>query len=169
MQQTKLLGFILSIIIIFSACQNETSKWDLQPLDLTSYGLPIIVQAPDSADVNLNIIAFEKGVTISKDDFTIEVELKDVYADPSKNIDSIVSKKIESIQSADNFDKILMTTPNSLIYSSNDTIIGLDHHFFFVALKNGKQFEFQEAPNVMANYTLEEIKEFHRAVELSLK
>ena len=169
MRHLKLSGLILSVLFLFNACQSTSSKWDLQPLDLTSHGLPIIIQAPDSAEIVPNVMAFEKGVTITQGDFMIEVELKDKYADKSKNVDSILSKKIASIESKSNFDQFLLNKSNGFIYSTNDTIIGLDHHFYLVGFKNGKQFEFKEAPNVMANYTFEEIKALFEAVELALK
>ena len=169
MRIVNVLSCFMAVIFMISSCKDAKPKWDTIPTDLTSYGLPIIVQAPDTAEVKDNVVAFEKGVTIVKDDFMMEVSMKDQYADASKNVDSILVKKKIEIEEREDFEAILKTDKNGLIYSTNDTIIGLDHHFYYVVLKNGKQFEFNEAPNVMANYTVDEITELFKVAAFNGK
>ena len=71
----KALLFLGFIFLALSAC-NSGVDLNLQPLDLSQYGIPLTIMAPDSAKVKKSKIGDWDDVTVKKGIYSLQILAK---------------------------------------------------------------------------------------------
>lgn len=136
------------------------SLFAMKPLDLSTYGIPITINAPEGATVAKGMGAGEMdGVKtlsfdVNKDKFMLAITMDDAPIGPDESIANSVSFSKE-LKADDNI-KIIKEEKNGYIFSKvedGETNYG----FYYVIEKNQRIIEFEEGLN-FSNWTLAEIQ-----------
>ena len=150
---------LIPLILAFVwACQPEPAP--LKPLDLHPYHIPMVILAPDSAEVMEKNYKFMRDITIKKGaDYDIQVfELE------SGAVDAAGEKlhQLESVKEDPFFVEVIREQDYGFIFSKRLDSVNVDYDFRYVQLLEGKEIIFQTG--LGGSYNLEQVKRMYRAV-----
>lgn len=152
--------FLTLTILTIGACQNDPAKlW--KAMDLLPYGIPITIQAPDSADVNMSKLGVIKDITIKKgDDYNIQI-----FASPitTGSIEELKANQMEEVKSNRFFSKIITEEPTGFIYETVIDSANINYGFRQVHYQADLEYVFQQS--LMGSFTEEQIERMYEAVK----
>jgi len=153
---------ILSSLLLLSlfACQQDpTSDWS--DMDLLSHGLPVSVQAPDSAEVAVSDMGVMTDVTVRspKDDYYLQIYKSDAS---TNDIAKLKSDQISDVRSGRYFSRIVEEEEKGFLYE-----IEIDssafYNFRYVHVQGGNEILFQAG--LGSNYNEEQARRLYQAVQ----
>lgn len=131
---------ILFCIGILSACQGDKGPV-LKPLDLLSYGFPITVMAPDSADVDASSIGIIEELTIKgKGNYGLLVQSSVVTITDEK---AIKANELEMVKDGRYFSRIIKDDEKGFLYETVIDSTNFNYEFFYVKIQGEKEFIFR--------------------------
>ena len=162
----KYLIFFVAIALSFASCVHKAEqKGEWKPLDLLSYGLPVSILAPDSAEVSVTRVGVVEDVTIRKpgDRYGIQIYVQPAF---SNDLPALKSSQVEEVKSTAEFQKILEEDENGFLFALRSG--NLEYYSFrLVHLQADKEYIFTTTFN--EQYTLEEARQLLEAVRSGLK
>lgn len=155
-------SFLLGTCFLFViACQTENDKQPLVPLDLMKYGVPISIQAPDSAEVKTMDMGFMKDVTIKKgDDFYIQI-----YASQASTTDvvKILAQQLQEVKDNRYFSKVVREEDAGFIYETVVDSTDINYGFRHIKVQGDNEFIFQTG--LIGTFELEDVERMYEAVK----
>lgn len=147
------------LLFILVACQPEPTP--LQPLDLQAFNIPIVILAPDSAEILEKNYKFMRDITVKKGpDFDLQIfELE------SGAVDAAGEKlhQMESVKEDPFFVEVIKEEDYGFIFSKRLDSVTIDYDFRYIQLFDGKEIIFQTG--LGGSYNLEQVKRMYRAVK----
>lgn len=156
----KSLLFVLAIILMW-ACQRNSTEQDWVENDLLQYGIPIVIMAPDSAEVNSSDLGgLIQDVTIKKgEDYYVQI-----YASGAETTDiaKVKSGQLSEVKSNRYFSKIVKEDADGFIYETVIDSTLTNYGFRYVRVQGDKEFVFQTG--LVGNFSLEQVEKMYEAV-----
>ncbi len=155
----RILIPLITIILSISACQQSASKTEYQPLDLLEYGIPITINAPDSAKVRKSKIGDWDDVTIKKDNYSLQIFVRDAE---TSNMSKIIADELSLVKSERFFSKIVSEEEKGFIYETSVDSIPF-YNFKYLHYQADKIYTFQKG--LADNITKEEAEKIFKSVK----
>ena len=154
----RLLSVLVSCCLIFSACTNDPAD-SYKKLDLMSYGVPITIMAPDSADIKKEDWISQQGITIKKGDYEVQV-----WASQATTTDraTLKANKLAEVKSNRLFSKIVKEDPDGFIFENKLDSATLFYGFYHLVIQGDHEYTFQNG--LRGNFTLEQAENMYEAV-----
>lgn len=143
------------------ACNNEPQS-NLSELNLLEYGLPITVQAPDSAQVKkVDMGSIMKDVTIKYgEDYSIQL-----YASQAttNDIAKLKAEKLSDIKMNPFFSKIVREEESGFIFETIIDSTTINYGFNYAYVQGDMEYIF--STGLIGTFTLEEVEKMYDAVK----
>lgn len=143
------------------ACSNEPQS-NLSELNLLEYGLPITVQAPDSAQVKkVDMGSIMKDVTIKYgEDYSIQL-----YASQAttNDIAKLKAEKLSDIKMNPFFSKIVREEESGFIFETIIDSTTINYGFNYAYVQGDMEYIF--STGLIGTFTLEEVEKMYDAVK----
>ena len=157
---TRILLFVSSVFLL-SACSNTSNQLELVSLDLSPYGIPFSVMAPDSAIVKEDDSFISKDVTIKLgEDFDVMIQIQDAT---NADFASFRKEQEDLITAGRYFSKMVSSDEKGFIYENQVDSAYVNYGFRYLILQDGKEFIFQSG--LTGNYDLELVEMMYDAVK----
>lgn len=156
----RVLSFLLLISLMISACTSDPAS-SLKELDLMSYGIPLKIMAPDSADIKKEDMIVQKGVSIKKgEDYDVQI-----WASEASSIDVATAKanKLADVKSSRIFSKIIKEDNNGFIFENQIDSTTLYYGFYHIVIQGDNEYVFQNG--LRGNFTLEQAERMYNSVK----
>jgi len=172
MHKIRLLPFLMAFVVLAMGHKTpkEEAQQDLHSYDISSYGVPITVMAPEGAEVSkseLGSMEFEGikviSVDIEKDMFIMNVSLTDVELE-GETVSDLSEFYLETISEEPGFE-IISQEDAGFIYKTEDPDIGLDYSFAYFMIKNNKEVYFTAGLSLFDNFKLEHVEAMFAAAK----
>lgn len=153
------LAFLL-FALAFWAC-SETSGPDYRELDLLEYGFPVKLMAPDSAEVDVNDLAFMKDITVVHEpsNFSIQILVSKASNRDEPGLLAYVKKQTELNPY---FSEFTIEEDKGFIFKNMiDSMSSYD--FRYVKIKGDKEYIYQTG--LSTNFTEEEVERMYDSVQ----
>ncbi|HZV69088.1 MAG TPA: hypothetical protein VFG10_06070 [Saprospiraceae bacterium] len=149
---------LLSFIIILMACGHPKSE-KLSSLDLTPYGLPLSIHAPDSADVMKKEYNIMRDITIRKGDhFYVQIFESLATSDAAE----VKRSQLESVKQDKYFKELILEEENGFIFRKELDSALVDYDFRYIRIMDDKEIIFQTG--LIGTFTLEDVEQMYKAV-----
>jgi hypothetical protein len=150
---------LLQFLFFFTACQRHSDQ-DLRVLDLSTYGVPLTILAPEGAEINRKNYDIILDLTIRKGDhYFIQVFKSETTAtDP----DELKSRQLNSVKQEKNFGEIVRDEKDGFIYHRKPANSPVNYDFRFVKIKDGMEIIFQAGQ--VGEFTLEDVEMMYKSV-----
>jgi hypothetical protein len=156
----KKSAFLLALAALtLAACGNDKNK--LQPLNLLSYGVPLTIQAPDSAQVTVTEGPIFKDIVIKDEDSGLGVN---IMAMPVTETDAAKLKaaELQDMQLSPYFSKVVEDNPAGFIFETVVDSTNVSYDFRYFQVKGDTEYKIQNTPGT---YTLAEVQRLLKSVE----
>ena len=139
-------------------CSGEPKDADLVEMDLLSYGMPIVIQAPEDALVETMDLVVQKDLTVKKDDYFIQIFESSAT---TYDVPAIKSRLLSEVQGNRYFQKIITEDPDGFIYETAIDSSYVNYGFRRVRLQGDKEYVFQTG--MRGKFPLEAVERMYRA------
>ncbi len=148
------------MIIVLAACKQDPTS-HLIELDLLSYGMPIVIKAPESPEIKKMDLVFTKDITVQKgDDFNLQIFESEAV---SRDVGEIKSRLLAEIKQNPYFFNVLQDDPAGFIYESRVDSNYTNYGFRHVRIQGDKEYIFQQS--LRGKFTLEAVETMYAAVQ----
>ncbi len=157
----KLLPLLLFGLFLAACQQSATDRWE--PLDLMSYGIPVSVQAPDSARVQVSNLGggLIKDVTIKAGaDYYIQL-----YASGAETTDiaKLKADQLSEVKANRYFTRIVEEEEDGFIYETQiDSVVSFG--FRHIRVQGDTECIFQTG--LVGQFSLEDVENMYAAVKV---
>lgn len=151
-------SFVLALS--FWACSNNSGP-DYKELSLLEYGFPIKIMAPDSAEVDVNDLAFMKDITIIHEpsNFSIQIMVSKASDRDEAGLLNYVKKQTELNPY---FSEFVLEEDKGFIFKNLiDSMPSFD--FRYVKIKGDREYIYQTG--LSTNFTEEEVRDMYESVK----
>jgi len=135
----KLLPVFALFLFLFS-CQQENEVSDLKPLNLLKHGVPITINAPDSAQVKKTKIGDWDDITVKKGDYSLQIFVRNAI---TNDLVKIKSEELALVKEEKLFSKIIKEEENGFIYETSIDSIS-NYNFKYIHLQADRVYTFQK-------------------------
>jgi len=140
------------------ACKSEKNT---NALDLMKHGLPIKINAPADAEVEMTDYGFAKDVTVKAgEEFDIQI-LSGEISGP--DIASIKRQKLLEVKDGAFFSKVVEEFDDGFIFEKKISDTKLKYDFRSVKLQGDKEYVFQSG--LMGDFDEAQIRQMYEAVK----
>ena len=135
---------------------------NLKPLDLASFGLPLIVMAPDSASVIKKDYPIMRDITVRKgDNYYLQIfESKATLKDPA----DVKKSLLKSVQQNKYFKDLVMEEPDGFIFCKQPDSTLVNYDFRYIKIIGEEEIIFQAG--MIGTFTLEDVQQMYGAVSV---
>ena len=152
---------VISLSTAIVGCSGESEDDGLVEMDLLSYGVPILIKAPEGSIVESKDLLVQKDVTVrSGSDFSLQIFESDAL---TRDIGAIRSRMLTEVQSNPYFQEVIEEDENGFIYKTAIDSNYINYGFRHVRLQGDKEYVFQTA--MRGKFTLEQVQRMKSAVE----
>jgi hypothetical protein len=154
------VGLLIAGAVVLFSCKPESSA-KFTDLDLLSYGMPIVIKAPDSARVKSMTLGMAKDITVIKDsDFNVQILESDV---DTRDIAEIKTRLMDEIKSNPYFHQILHEDAAGFVYDTHVDSNYVNYGFRYIRLQGDKEYVFQQG--LSGKFTRDAVEAMYRAVQ----
>lgn len=155
----RLLSLLLFICLTLFACQSDpASKYS--ELDLMSYGVPLKIMAPDSADIKKEDMVVQKGVSIKKgEDYDVQIWASEAS---SLEVATVKANKLADTKSRPIFSQIIKEDDHGFIFENKIDSNTLYYGFYHIVIQGDNEYIFQNG--LRGNFTKEQAEAMYEAV-----
>ena len=154
---SKPLYFLLFIILL-SACHN--SKDGLQELDLAPHGLPVVILAPDSAEVQAKDYNFMRDITVRKDSgFFLQIF---EFAAPKLDAAGEKLRQLAAVHEDPFFKEVIREDEQGFIFTRQSDSTAVEYDFRYVRIIGSKELIFQTG--LVGSFSREDVELMYSAV-----
>lgn len=152
-------GFwILLTILLLSACSEPKANYP--EMDLMKHGLPIKINAPADAKVEMNDMLLMKDVTVIKDKFYLQIFSSEAMIN---DVAKIKAEKLNEVKSKPSFSKIIQDDPSGFIFEKLRSDSTANYDFRQVKIQGDKQYIFQTG--LIGKFTEREVRDMYESVQ----
>lgn len=151
--------FFVGLFFIISCSKNNKPVY--VELDLMSYEMPIVLQAPADAEIKKMDLIVQKDITVkSGDEFYVQIFESDVSIDdPAK----VKEELLKNVQENPFFNELISEEPNGFIYKTKIDSTRENYGFRYVRIQGDKEYTFQTG--LIGQFTLEQVRSMYEAVK----
>lgn len=154
------VGILCLGLLAFWACKEEPTAGMVE-LDLMSYGMPIVIKAPENPEIRKMDLLMTKDLTVIKgDDYNIQIFESEA---DSRDIGIIKSRLLAEIQRNPYFYAIIRDDPAGFVYESHVDSNYVNFGFRHVRIQGDKEFVFQQG--LRGKFTKEAVMAMYLAVQ----
>ncbi len=135
----KLLPLFAILLFIFS-CQPQDTIGDLKPLDLLKYGVPISINAPDSAVVKKTKIGDWDDITVKKGEYSLQIFVRNAI---TNDLEKIKAEELALVKEEKVFSKIIKEEERGFIYETAIDSLS-NYNFKYIHLQADRVYTFQK-------------------------
>lgn len=149
----------LLLFCLFAACTEQPAP--LKPLDLSGYGIPIFIMAPEGANVLEKNYPFMRDITVRADS-TFDLQLFELT---SETLDAAGEKlnQLSMVKEDPFFKELVREDDAGFIFTKYlDSLHHVDYDFRYVKVLADKEIIFQTG--LTGSFNLEEVKRMYKAV-----
>ncbi len=156
----RILSFLLFASLVLSSCNSDPAS-SYNQLDLMGHGVPLIIMAPDSADIKKEDWITSQSVTIKKgEDYDVQIWISQIS---SNDLPTLKSKKKTEVEGNRFFSKIVKEDSNGFIFENKLDSATLFYGFCHLVLQGDNEYVFQNG--LRGNFTLEQAERMYDAVK----
>jgi len=151
---------IASALLLNNACQQESNN-QFPELDLMSYGMPIVIRAPEHPEIKTMDLVLTQDLTITKgDDFHIQI-----FESPAdiRDVGEIKKRMLEEVRGNSYFHSVLKEDAAGFIYDTKVDSHYVNYGFRYVRIQGDKEFIFQQG--LQGKFTKEAVESMYQAVQ----
>ncbi|MDH3648410.1 MAG: hypothetical protein OEQ53_01950 [Saprospiraceae bacterium] len=153
----------LILLTLFLACQSNDAKLNLVEKDLLTYGIPITIQVPDSAEIKTMDWGMQKDITIISQKDWYSLQLFSSRAG-NHNLDAVKAEYLEMAQLNPFFQKVVSEDPDGFVFELQiDSTINYD--FRHIKIQGDTEYLFQAG--MFGTYSLEQIQQLYEISKLA--
>lgn len=150
---------VVALSLFMVSCGNQ--KADLPALDLMSKGLPIKINAPQDADVEVNDYGLMKDVTVKKEEgYYLQIFSSDAMV---VDVAKIKAEKMVEVKKSPSFSKIVKEQEDGFIYEKFRSDSTLNYDFRHVRIQGDKQYIFQTG--LIGKFSLDDVETMYQSVQ----
>lgn len=155
----RILICMLLGVLVLSACTSDPAS-DYKALNLTSYGIPLSIMAPDSVKITKEDWVTQQSVNITEGDFDLQVWAGERTGD----LATIKANKLADVKSNDIFSSIVKEDPAGFIFENKLDSTTLYYGFYHFVVQGDYLYTFQNA--LRGNFTKEQAERMYSAVQM---
>jgi len=121
---------------------------NLSEKNLSKYGMPIIIAAPENIQIQKSEIALEKGLLLNSDEYNIAIDEYTDLAEEETDLNLILSEEKAEISKTQGFQNIIKEHKNGFLYEFLNTDNLTEYHFYVVKFHKQKEYEITDAIGV---------------------
>ena len=149
----------ISLALLF-ACNQERGPV-LEELDLMSYQMPIVIQAPAGAEVKKLDLVIQKDITVKKgDDFYIQIFESDAT---ERDLEKVKERMISEVKQNPYFSEILMEEERGFIYKTQIDSTRTNYGFRYARIQADKEYTFQAG--MIGIFSMDQVETMYNAVK----
>lgn len=149
-------GIAFFTLLFLVSCSKEPAK---KPLNLLSYGLPITIQAPDSAKVKTSDMGIFKDISISSgEDYAIQIFASQVT---NSNLKQLKEDQLASVKKNPYFSKIVREDEQGFVFENQIDSLP-NYSFRYIKVMGDQEIIFQTG--MMGIFSLEQAEEMYQSV-----
>jgi hypothetical protein len=134
--------------------------YDLDDLELNAYGIPITIQAPDSAMVQVKPYENVRDITIRKGWYDLQVfEFSPSMNDPEAE----KRNQLRTVRDSPGFKQVLLEEAQGFIFSSQPDSSLMRYDFRYIQLVGDKELIFQAG--MSGTSSLDDVRRMYNAVQ----
>lgn len=152
------LLLLVTLCCYLVACHSG-QKSKLRPLDLASYGIPLIIMAPDSAEVIRKDYNIMRDITIRKgNNYYLQIFESTATNDAAE----VKKSQLESVMQDKYFQKLIQVDKNGFIFQKQLDSNLIDFDFRFIKILNDKEIIFQTG--MIGTFSLADVQLMYEGV-----
>ncbi len=160
MLSTKHYTLLLCCGLFISACKEEPTAGMVE-LDLMSYGMPIVIKAPENPEVRKMDLVMTTDVTVIKgDDYNVQIFESEADV---RDVGQIKARLLSEIQKNPYFFAVIRDDPAGFIYESKVDSSYTNFGFRHVRIQGDKEFVFQQG--LRGRFSKEAVEAMYQAVQ----
>ena len=130
-------------------------------LDLMSYEMPIVIQAPADAEIKKMDLIVQKDITVkSGEAYYVQIFESDMS---SNDPNSIKEELLKDVQENPYFSELISEEANGFIYKTMIDSTQENYGFRYVRLQGNKEYTFQTG--MIGLFSLDQVKSMYEAVK----
>lgn len=143
------------------ACHNG-QKSKFKPLDLASYGIPLIIMSPDSAEVMKKDYNIMRDITIRKgNNYYVQI----FESTATNDVAEVKKNQLESVKQDKYFKELIQEDEHGFIFQKELDSAIIDYDFRYIKILNGREIIFQTG--MIGTFSLEDVKSMYEGVRKS--
>lgn len=154
----KLLPLLAILLFLFS-CQPQDTVGDLKPLDLLKYGVPITINAPDSAAVKKTKIGDWDDITVKKGEYSLQIFVRNAI---TNDLDKIKAEELTLVKAEKVFSKIITDEDRGFVYETAIDSVP-NYNFKYIHLQADRVYTFQKG--LADNLTQSQAEKIYNSVK----
>lgn len=148
---------ILLAILLLSACAEPKASYP--EMDLMKHGLPIKINAPADAEVEMNDMLLMKDVTVKKDNFYMQIFSSDVI---TTDVAKIKTEKLNEVKYKSSFSKIIQEDADGFIFEKMRSDSTANYDFRKIKVQGDKQYIFQTG--LIGKFSEQDVRDMYESV-----
>ncbi|MCB0644412.1 MAG: hypothetical protein KDC44_22360 [Phaeodactylibacter sp.] len=159
MNQVKF--FLFGVVsIVFFACQSDKNQ-GMAELDLTRYGAPVSILAPDSAKVTTQDYGISKDISVQAGpDYYVMVLASEAN---TMEVSKVKADQLQNVKEGTFFSQIVEEHDQGFIYENKLDSMNIFYGFRYIKIQGDKEFVFQEG--LSGGFDLEAVQRMYQAVQ----
>lgn len=158
MNQAKLIkSLCLALGVLILACQSGGDQLNLSERNLLEYGVPLMLEMPDSAEVKMMDWGIQKDITVKSDGwYSLQI-----FTSRATTHDRTELKNnlLETVQESEFFSEVSLDEPDGFIFELQiDTVRSYD--FRHVKIQGDNEYIFQAG--MMGSFTREQVEDLYQ-------
>lgn len=154
----RLLISILLSVLVLSACTSDPAT-SYQELNLTSYGVPLSIMAPDSATIKKEDWITQQSVSVTQGDYDVQIWT----GEASNDLATIKANKLAEVKSNKIFSTIVKEEPSGFIFENKPDSSTMYYGFYHFIVQGDYLYTFQNG--LRGNFTKEQAERMYEAVK----
>lgn len=152
-------GISFFCLLLCFSCGSD--KTELKPLNLIKYGLPVTIQAPDSAKVKVSDMGIIKDVVIS-DGAQYSVQ---IFSSKAMTVDvkQLAAEQLADVKRNPYFSKVVREEDAGFIYENNIDSTLINYSFRHIKVMGDKEIVFQTG--LIGSFSLEDVERMYSSVK----
>ncbi len=154
----RLLTSILLAVLVLSACTPDPTS-NYQELNLTSYGIPLSIMAPDSPTIKKEDWITQQSVSVTQGDYDVQVWT----GEASNDLATIKANKLAEVKSNKIFSSVIKEETDGFIFENKLDSSTLYYGFYHFIVQGDYLYTFQNG--LRGNFTKEQAENMYEAVK----
>jgi hypothetical protein len=154
----RLLISVLLGVLVLSACTSDPAS-EYKELNLTSYGIPLSIMAPDSAKIKKEDWITQQSVSVSQGDYDVQVWAGERPGD----LATVKANKLAEVKSSDIFSSIIQEDPSGFLFENKLDSSTLYYGFYHFVVQGDYLYTFQNG--LRGNFTKDQAERMYAAVQ----
>ncbi len=151
---------LISALLMIVSCKNDTTK-NLSKLDLMSYGIPISINAPDSADVKVMDMIVQKDITVKKgEDYSIQIFSME---STGNDLAQLKREKLSQVKGNRYFSKIVKESDDGFLFERKIDSTKVNYDFRYFKIMGDKEYIFQTG--LIGDFNQEQVQKMYDSVK----